>query len=79
MALECNIDSRGKAFRLRIGLIAIIAGIGLALLSFTEFEIFGFGVHWIVPSAVLAGGSFSIFESWSGWCIARAMGFRTSI
>ncbi len=79
MAFECNIDARGKAHRLRIGLLAIVAGLVLAVLSWIQFEVLGIGIHWIIPLGVLAGGSFAVFEGWSGWCAARAMGFKTPI
>jgi len=79
MAFECNLDARGKAYRLKIGLVAIVAGLALAVLSLIQFEFIGIGIHWIIPLGVLAGGSFAVFEGWSGWCIVRALGFRTPI
>ncbi len=77
MALECNIDSRGKAFRLKYGIIGVAAGIicSIALV----IAGFGFGPIWIVPAGAIGGGSFAIFEGWSGWCAARALGIKTPI
>ena len=77
MALECNIDARGKAYRLRLGFKLVIFGLLLA----TAFFLAGveLGLLWLGPGGIIAGGSFAIFEGRAGWCIARAMGFRTPI
>jgi len=77
VALECNIDARGKAYRLRIGIIAITMGIILAIFPFSYFV--GFSIHWIIPAGVIFGGAFAIFEARAGWCVARAIGFRTPL
>jgi len=77
VALECNIDSRGKAFRLKYGFLGVIGGFVLALALF--FANIDLGLAWLIPAGLVGGGSFSIFEGWSGWCAARALGFRTSI
>jgi hypothetical protein len=26
-----------------------------------------------------AAGAFGVFEGWAGWCVVRAMGFKTRI
>jgi hypothetical protein len=77
MALECNIDARGKAYRLRLGFKLVIFGLLLA----TAFFLAGveLGLLWLGPGGIIAGGAFAIFEGRAGWCIARAMGFRTPI
>ena len=67
MAFVCNIDSRGKAFRLRIGIIALAIGI------------IDIKYAWLVPIGIISGGLFSIFEARMGWCVVRALGFRTSL
>ena len=76
MALECNIDARGKAVRLRLGIMGVISSLGLAaaclLISAPELA-------WVVPAGAFIGGAFAIFEGRTGWCVVRALGFRTPI
>ena len=76
MALECNIDARGKAVRLRLGIIGVLSSLGLAaaclLISAPDLA-------WIVPTGAFIGGAFAIFEGRTGWCVVRALGFRTPI
>ncbi len=77
MVFECNIDARGKAVRLKLGIVGVVTGLVLA----STFYIagFDFGIIWLIPLGIVGGGVFSIFESWTGWCIVRALGFRTPI
>jgi hypothetical protein len=76
MAFECNIDARGKAVRLRLGLMGVLSSLGLAaacmLISAPDLA-------WIVPAGAFIGGAFAIFEGRTGWCVVRAFGFRTPI
>ena len=76
MALECNIDARGKAVRLRLGIIGVLSSLGLAaaclLISAPDLA-------WILPAGAFIGGAFAIFEGRTGWCVVRALGFRTPI
>ena len=71
--MQCNIDSRGKAIRLLMGLAFLAAGALLLLFGGTEGIFLGIGI------GCLAGGAFATFEGWSGWCAIRAMGFRTPL
>ena len=78
MALfECNIDARGKAVRLKLGIKGLVAGLALV----TAFYIAGIdlGIPWLIPLGIIGGGAFSIFEAWTGWCVVRALGFRTPL
>ncbi len=34
---------------------------------------------WVVTVACLAGGAFGVFEARAGWCVVRAMGFKTPV
>jgi hypothetical protein len=76
MALTCNIDARGKAARLVIGIVMLF--IGLVLLFAWALPT-GSGIAWFVALSVAIGGGFAIFEARAGWCVVRAMGFRTPI
>ena len=72
--LTCNIDSRGKLARLIYGIVVV--AIGIVLVVFWAMR--GGGIlGWVISVACLAMGAFSIFEAKAGWCVVRAMGFKT--
>ena len=75
--LECNIDARGKAYRLRLGFRLLIIG----LIISAAFFLAGveMGLLWLAPGGAIAGGAFAMFEGRTGWCVARAIGFKTPI
>ncbi len=77
MVFECNIEARGKAYRLKLGIMGVVVGSVLAAVFY--FAGIDWGVLWLIPMAIIGGGAFSIFEGWTGWCVVRAMGFRTSL
>ena len=75
--LECNIDARGKAFRRRLGFRLLIIGLIISAVFFlVDVEM---GLLWLAPGGAIAGGAFAIFEGRTGWCVARAIGFKTPI
>ena len=87
MALECNIDARGKAVRIKLGIFVIKLGIIFTILTFFKLPsslwndlpvIVTIGC-WITIACMFLGGMFSIWEGRKGWCIVRAMGFKTKI
>lgn len=75
--MQCNIDARGKAVRLIIGVLHLLAaGVLAALLIGGVLA----GVWWWLAVAGLAGGGgFMVFEGRAGWCVVRAMGFKTPL
>jgi len=75
--LECNIDERGKAARLVGGIAGVLFGLVLALLLATETLSFSLG--WYAVAGAVFGGAFAIFEARAGWCVVRAMGFKTPL
>ena len=76
MALVCNIDQRGRQYRYRIGAWLLLLGvIGGGLGAF----VLNARVSWIVGGVLVLGGLVSWFEAHRGWCVARAMGFKTRI
>ena len=77
MAFECNIDDRGKAARMKLGIRLVI--ISLILATLTYFEIIPTTLGWLSTAASFGGGAFTIWESRMGWCVVRAMGFKTKI
>jgi hypothetical protein len=76
MALQCNIDAKGKAIRLIYGAVCSVVGV---LLIFLWAKPAGGWFAWTVTLLLLIGGAFMIFESRSGWCVIRAMGFKTRV
>ena len=74
--MKCNIDARGKAARLRAGIVT--AGLGGILLG---LGVAGIGGGWPLWGGIglLAAGGFAIFEARAGWCVVLAMGFRTPV
>lgn len=73
--MQCNIDAKGKFVRLIWGvfMLAIAAGLaGLILL-----EVVAGGWVWVGVAGLAIFGAFGIYEARAGWCVARAMGFKT--
>ena len=77
MAFKCNIDARGKAARFKLGMLGIVTGIFLAISLLLVGA--GLNVLWLLPLGAIGGGAFALFEARTGWCVVRAMGFRTPI
>jgi hypothetical protein len=75
--LECNIDARGKAVRLMGGIASVLFGLVLAGLILSETITLAVG--WYAVVGALLGGAFAIFEARAGWCVIRAMGFKTPL
>jgi len=75
MERKCNIDAKGKLFRLTIGIFSVFSGIVIISLFnlniFISEEILMMGLFSII------GGLFAIWEAREGWCIVRAIGIRT--
>lgn len=73
--MQCNIDAKGKAVRLLSGIIVTLIGmvlLGLGLTNVIE-------PNWVymVVAVMIVAGLFQIYEGWRGWCVVRAMGFKT--
>jgi hypothetical protein len=76
MPFQCNIDSRGRAARLIYGLVLLAAGVAMLLL----WAIPAGGIlAWVLTVLAVLGGAFAVFEARAGWCVVRAMGFRTPL
>ena len=75
MPLPCNIDSRGKRFRLIIGCITL----AIAALVMIIAWMIGSMIAWAISIVLILSGVFTIFEARAGWCAVRAMGFKTRI
>jgi hypothetical protein len=74
MAMRCNIDGKGRFARLISGIIVLVVGIVLAAAWAWPA---GSWIRWLVSVLTIGFGAFQIFEAWKGWCVMRAMGFKT--
>jgi len=74
MALTCNIDARGKFARLLIGLMFLGLAGAAALFWAKENQ-----DPFFIALAVVCGllGAFCVFQARAGWCVLRAMKFKT--
>tara|TARA_B100001113_G_scaffold287879_1_gene243585 strand:- start:1337 stop:1570 length:234 start_codon:yes stop_codon:yes gene_type:complete len=77
MAFECNIDARGKAHRLRLGLLGVAGGVMLGLA--TLIGVLPTAIGYLMSAGAIGGGAFSVWEARMGWCVVRAMGFKTRL
>ena len=75
--MQCNIDARGQAARMKLGILGVLAGVILASIWF--FEIVSIPYLQFAALAAILGGSFAIFEAKTAWCVIRAMGFKTKL
>lgn len=78
--MQCNINARGKAVRLILGLAMLV--VGLAVLSVKYFATFDAQpADWLVYVGIgcVLIGVFGVFEGWAGWCVVRAMGLKTRV
>ena len=75
--MECNIDQKGRLARLYTGIIAIVFGIALALLTY--FSVIPAALGWMAVAGSIFGGAFAIFEARKGWCVVRAIGIKTPL
>jgi hypothetical protein len=74
MAFTCNIDRRGRIARLIYGLVLIAIAAVLAFGWALRYDSVGL---WIITVSCAVAGAFGIFEGLKGWCVMRAMGFKT--
>ncbi len=76
MALTCNIDAKGKKVRLINGLVTTAIAVVLVFAWAIPYPSL---LSWVITGVMLISGAFMIFEGWAGWCVMRAMGFKTKI
>ena len=77
LIMECNIDARGRAHRFKLGVFALSVALVLSLVII--IGAFSSPYWWAVAAMIASGGGFAIFEARAGWCVIRAMGFKTRI
>ena len=72
--LTCNIDRPGRWARGLSGLAFLLLAVA-ALLGWLGISSAGW--RWTVGAVAAVLGAFQIFEALAGWCITRALGFKT--
>jgi hypothetical protein len=77
--MQCNIDSKGKAVRLAAGIACLVIATMVGAMALAGVFDSGAKIGFIVAGLLLVSGAFMVFEGWSGWCVVRAMGFKTKI
>jgi cadmium resistance protein CadD (predicted permease) len=77
--MQCNIDAKGRVLRLITGSFCSVAAVVLIVLAFFVAMPYSPWVWVGLGVLMLAVGLFQIYEGWAGWCVVRAMGFRTKI
>lgn len=75
--MECNIDAKGKAARLVAGIASLV--LGLVMIGNNATNLSGYEIPSLVIMVVIGSAAFTVFEAWQGWCVIRAMGFKTRI
>ena len=58
------------------GMVLLVAGV---VMLFAWALRAGTAAAWVVTGIALAGGAFAVFEARAGWCVVRAMGFKTPL
>ena len=77
MQLACNIDAKGKLFRLIIGILSCSFGITLFILINTN--VVTSSVYLLPALGSIFGGLFAVWEARAGWCLVRSLGIKTPI
>ena len=74
--MTCNIDAKGKLVRFIYGIVFLLAGFVLMIFWAMSAQTI---VAWAVSILLMLIGALAVFAARSGWCIVRAMGFKTPI
>ncbi len=73
--MQCNIDKQGRTARIVAGASIELVGFGLLAWWWLGGPLWS---AWTGGATVLIG-NFVVIEGAIGWCVVRAMGFRTPI
>lgn len=68
-----NIDRKGRIARAMTGVICLILSGVVAAYGWNE----GPMIRWTVSGILAVAGLFQLYEAWKGWCVMRALGYRT--
>lgn len=76
MDRNTNLEARGRWLRGASGVLLLCLALAV-LLRWIAFE--SDGSRIAVTCLLAAFGAFQVFEAITGWCVVRALGFRTPI
>ncbi|MEX2673165.1 MAG: hypothetical protein WD294_13760 [Phycisphaeraceae bacterium] len=77
MALQCNINQRGRRARFNWGLLMLAVAAAFAVAAAAGWWASPWA--WAAAAICLAFALFGFFEARKGWCVVRAMGIKTPI
>lgn len=69
--MQCNLDGRERMFRLLAGLVGVITGAVLILLTLTG-SLGGAWVWWVAIALLVMGGM-GVVQGYAGWCVMKQM------
>ncbi len=75
MSHVCNIDARGKAIRMAVGWIFLLASLVLGLAAWLLVRYW----LWVPMGGSFAVGGAALYEAANRWCVLRAMGIKTPL
>lgn len=76
MALVCNINRRGRWVRVVFGLVSLAIGVMMIAAAWPEVAFW----QWLVGAAFAVCGLFSVIVGGAaGWCVCRALGWKTPV
>ena len=75
--MQCNIHARGKAIRLIVGVVILFVAAACAIGTWAGVVSGPIGITLAASLTVL--GFLGVFEGWKGWCVLRALGFKTPL
>ncbi len=73
--MQCNLDQRGRKVRLGWCVLCLIVAVALAALHLLDV-LTGWG-WWIGIVALITSAALGYYAYRKGWCLMRAMGFKT--
>lgn len=73
--MQCNLDQRGRKVRLGWAVLCLGAAVALATLILLEV-LSGWG-WWLGAAILVISAALGYYEYRKGWCMMRAMGFKT--
>ncbi|MDC1419213.1 hypothetical protein N8653_00630 [Euryarchaeota archaeon] len=77
MEMACNIDAKGKLFRLVTGIIS--CSFGMILFILINSNVITSTIYLLPAVGSILGGLFAVWEARAGWCLARSLGIKTPI
>lgn len=75
MAFQCNIDHRGRRYRLTMGVVCLVVAVALLVAAWR-----GAGRPLgVIGVAALTAAVLCIGQALAGYCVFRGLGFRTRV